>query len=205
MEIEMKYALPNKQVADSIWEDEYLTSLSDAASAENLVMKAVYFDTEDGLLSKNNISVRVRAEGDRNFATLKANGTHKDGMFTRDELNVPILDDTSFMSLNPKLFAGSDVGNAMIEIVGDKPLINLLEMHFVRRRKRIAYASSIMELAIDIGEIITDKGEKPISEMEIELFAGSQDAIKTLGDEIANKYDLKIKNTSKLKDGLEML
>ena len=205
MEIEMKYGLPSKEVADSIWEDEYLTSMADATSAENLVMKAIYFDTADLKLSKNNISVRVRAEGDRNFATLKANGHHEDGMFTRDELNVPVTDESSFMALDPKIFAGSEVGDKMLEILNGEMLVNLLEMHFVRRRKRIAYSSSIMELAIDIGEIVTDSGTRPIQEMEIELFAGSEDAIRALGEEIAKKYDLKVKTTSKFKDGLEML
>ena len=197
MEIEMKYALPSKEIADSIWEDEYLAEISDSNSTESVVMKAIYFDTPDLLLSKNNIAVRARTEGDRNFATLKANGTYNEGMFTRDEVNVPITDDSSFMELDPKLFSGSEAGDALIKLVGTNPLQNLLEMRFLRRRKRIAYASSIMELAIDIGTIITDKGEKPIQEMEIELFAGSQEAIRALGDEIAKKYDLKVKTTLK--------
>lgn len=205
MEIELKYSLPDKQIADNIWEDSYLDSISDNNSAENLVMKAVYFDTEDLLLSKNGITVRVRSEGDSNFATLKSISKGNDGLFKRDELNVPITDESSFMALDPMLFKGSEEGDRMIKILDGKMLINLLEMHFLRRRKRIAYASSIIELAIDTGTIITDKGEKPINEIELELFAGNEDSISHLGLEIANKYGLNAKNTSKFQDGLDML
>jgi len=202
MEIEMKYALPDRKVADDIWEDEYLASISDASSSESLVMKAVYFDTPDLLLSKNGIALRVRAEGDRYFATLKANDINENGMFTRDEINVPVADDTSFIAVDPRLFSGSENGDKLLELLGDNQLVNILEMRFLRRRKRIAYASSIMELAVDIGSIITDKGELPIQEMEIELFAGSNEALKALGNEIATKYNLTPKTTSKFKDGL---
>lgn len=205
MEIEMKYAVPDKQTLDSIWEDEYLNEISDASSAESLVMKAIYFDTADYRLSKNNIAVRVRSEGETYFATLKTNGSHKDGLFTRDEINVPITDETSFMALNPAIFKGSEPGDMMISLVGDEPLLNVLEMRFLRRRKRLAYASTIMELAVDSGSIITDKGEVPIMEIELELFAGDAEATRKLGDIIAEKYSLKVKISSKFRDGLDIL
>jgi len=205
MEIELKYQIPNKETADAIWEDPSIMELSDSASSESLVMKAIYFDTEDLILSKNNISVRVRAEGEHCFATLKANGSHKEGLFTRDEINVPIGDETSFMALDPTLFKGSDNGDRMIELIGDKPLLNLIEMRFLRRRKRLSFAGAITELAVDSGSIITDKGEAPIQEMEIELFAGEESALVALGDKISQKYGLSPKNTSKFRDGLNIL
>ena len=205
MEIEMKYGIPDKEIADNIWTDPDLLDISDMSSAESLVMKAVYFDTDDCIMSKNNISVRVRAEGEHYFATLKANGSHKDGMFTREEINVPVSDDASFMALDPSVFAGSENGDRLIELLKGKKLRNLLEMRFLRRRKRMNYAGSIMELALDSGSIITDNGEMPIMEMEIELFAGEPAAIEALGKKISEKYGLSVKNTSKFKDGLILL
>lgn len=205
MEIELKYQVPTKEMADNIWEDEFLTEISDPSSKESLVMKAVYFDTEDLLLSKNNIAVRVRAEGDHHFATLKANGTHKNGLFTRDEINVPVADDSSFISLDPKLFKGSDSGDKLISILGSKPLVNLIEMRFLRRRKRLSYGGAISELAVDIGSIITDKGEVPIQEVELELFAGEESALLALGEKLSAKYGLLPKETSKFRDGLSIL
>ena len=205
MEIEMKYSVPDKQTADEIWTDTYIDSISDMNSVENLVMKAIYFDTEDLLLSKNNIAVRVRSEGSHYFATLKANGKQKDGLFTRDEINVPVSDESSFMELDPTIFKGSEPGDALIKIADGRKLTNLMEMRFLRRKKRISYSGSIMELALDSGSIITDKGEVPIMEMEIELFAGEPESIQSLGQKLAKQYNLNTKETSKFKDGLDLL
>ena len=109
------------------------------------------------------------------------------------------------MALNPAIFKGSEPGDMMISLVGDEPLLNVLEMRFLRRRKRLAYASTIMELAVDSGSIITDKGEVPIMEIELELFAGDAEATRKLGDIIAEKYGLKVKISSKFRDGLDIL
>ena len=89
MELEMKYAVPDKATCDAIWEDDLIKYYADPSSMEKLVMKAVYFDTEDGKLSANNMAVRVRYEGDTAFATLKWNGSVSNGFHEREEINVP--------------------------------------------------------------------------------------------------------------------
>ena len=204
MEIEMKYALPDAECSDEIWNDEFLNSITNNNTAEALVMKAIYFDTEDMRLTKNKMAVRVRAEGDRIFATLKAGDKQQDGMFERHEVNVPISDSLGLMSLSPEVFEQSEEGQELIKLVEGKPLINLFEMRFLRRCKKLSYGSSVMELALDLGSIISDKGEKPICEMEIELYAGKPEDIQALGAKIAEKYGLTPKTTSKFKDGLSI-
>ena len=52
MEIEMKYGIEDKEIAKSIWEDEYLASIEEKDSREKVYMKASYFDTDDYILSK---------------------------------------------------------------------------------------------------------------------------------------------------------
>ena len=111
----------------------------------------------------------------------------------------------SFIDLDPSIFAESPDGAMLLDLIKGKPLENLLEMRFLRRRKRLTYDNSVMELALDSGSIITDKGDVPIMEMEIELFAGSENAIKKLGDKLAEKYKLTPKDSSKFKDGMRKL
>ena len=206
MEIEMKYAIPSKEIADAIWEDPAIAELSDISSAESVKMKAVYFDTEDGDLSKNDFSVRVRMEGDRRFATLKWGGkSSENGLHERNEVNIPFTDDSYFIQLDPNLFSVCDEGCHLLKLINGKPLVNLLEMSFIRRRTRLTHKNSVMELSIDIGNIITDNGDVPISELEIELFSGQQEAIEALGNILAEKYNLQPKLSSKFSDGLKML
>lgn len=70
MEIETKYMIPDRETADRLWDDKYLASMEEEGSRETVLMKAAYFDTEDSLLAKNDIALRVRTEGESIFATL---------------------------------------------------------------------------------------------------------------------------------------
>jgi triphosphatase len=205
MEIEMKYALPSKEVADNIWADSRLTALCDMSSRESLVMKAIYFDTEDWVLARNNIAVRVRSEGDSCFATLKWGGNYKDGIHSREEINIPVDDESCFMMLPSDIFSVAEEGREMMDLIGNRPLMNLFEMRFLRRRVRLKFRGSLAELSIDLGTITSDKGEYPIRELEIELFAGDPEDIKTLGQILAERFGLKPKESSKFADGMKMI
>jgi len=205
MELEVKYAIPDKQTADAIWEDEEIAAMSDISTSEKLVMKAVYFDTEDYTLSKNNIALRVRVEGERTFAALKWGGSASDGFHEREEVNVPVSGEESFIAPEPDMFKESADGLDLIELIGKKPLVNMLETRFLRKRVRLNYRNSIMELAIDTGDIVTDAGNLDILELEIELFAGDESDVIELGKKIADKYSLKPENMSKFARGLELI
>ncbi len=204
MELEMKYAVPGKDICDAIWEDDLVRNFADPSSMDKVVMKAVYFDTEDGKLSANNMAVRVRYEGDSVFATLKWNGSVSNGFHEREEVNVPASME-HFISSPKDLFKESEDDKVLLDLIGDDPLINLLEMRYLRSRCRLTYGGSIMELAIDTGSIITDKGEVPIMELEIELYAGDPKDIQSLGDRLQEKYHLVPENRSKLARGLALL
>ena len=204
MELELKYAPADKSEADTIWEDERLRRYADPSTIETLLMKAVYFDTPDGKLGENSIAVRVRSEGERIFTTLKGPGKAEGGLHEREEINLP-CEASCFIESPRELFKSFEKGRELLELIGDEPLVNLLEMRFLRRRFRINYGASIMELSIDTGKIIGDGGEVPILELEIELFAGdSKDLIK-FGEKLSAKYKLQPENRTKLARGVAVL
>lgn len=205
MEIEMKYGIEDKEIAKSIWEDEYLASIEEKDSREKVYMKASYFDTDDYILSKNDIAFRVRMEGARVVASLKWKGASKDGLHTREEINVPVNDEACFIAPDPEIFKESDIGRDMIELVAGKPLHSLLETRFLRSRLRVDTGKSICEVAIDEGEIVTDFGILPICELEIELFTGDQEDVLHMGRNLAEKYGLTAENKSKYARGLKLL
>lgn len=205
MEIEMKYSINNKETSDLIWDDEYLLSIADENTREMVYMKAAYFDTEDGLLAKNDIAFRVRKEGNRVVASLKWNGESSEGLHTREEINVPVTDDACFIEPDAAIFKESEEGRKMLKILGKHELVNLLETRFSRRKMRIDTGECICEVAIDIGEIVTDDATEPICEFEIELFSGSDESLIEIGEIMASKYDLLPENRSKYARGLLML
>jgi Uncharacterized conserved protein len=205
MEIEMKYGIGDKEIAKGIWEDEYLSSIEEKDSREKVYMKASYFDTDDYILSKNDIAFRVRMEGTRIVASLKWQGESVEGLHTREEINVPVNDEACFIMPDPEIFKESDTGKDMIALVHGKPLHSLLETRFLRSRVRVDTGKSICEVAIDEGEIVTDFGNLPICELEIELFSGDQEDVRKIGETLAAKYGLTPEDRSKYARGLHLL
>ncbi|HPO04980.1 MAG TPA: CYTH domain-containing protein [Bacillota bacterium] len=205
MEIEMKFAIGNKEVAEAIWEDEYLKKIGDSSSKEAVYMKSAYFDTEERVLLKNDVAFRVRMEGNKVIASLKWNGSSSGGLHKREEVNVPVDDPACFLEPSPEIFRESDQGKAMMDLIGEERLYSILEMNFVRRRIRVDYENSIMEIAVDTGEILTENGELPICELEIELFSGEQEDVTALGNILKEKYDLFPLDVSKYARGLKFV
>jgi len=205
MELEVKYMIPDKETADAIWNDPMVHELADVSSIEKVVMKAVYFDTEDRDLSSNNVTMRVRAEGERTFGTLKWGGSIRNGFAERMEVNVPVSGEEVFIAPPIDLFKESEDGIDLIELIRGKDLISLLETRFLRKRLRLSYGDSVMELAVDTGDIVTDAGNAPILEMEIELFAGDVKDVIELGEKLAEKYKLEPGKKSKFSRGLALL
>jgi len=204
MEIEMKYGIADKERAEEIWEDPQLLAIGDLDSRETVLMKAVYFDTEDHVLSENDMAFRVRMEGSRIVASLKWNGSVVDGYHTREELNVPVTEESYLIDPPTDLFKESEQGKALLELVGDKRLVNMMENRFLRRKMRADSGSAICEIAIDTGEIVTDGGSMPICELEIELYSGEPEEIKEIGASLAEKYGLVPENRSKYARGLSL-
>lgn len=205
MEIEIKYQIQDRETADAIWESDYFKHMEEAGSRESLIMKCAYFDTEDSVLRQKDIAFRVRTEGLGTVATLKWNGNSQDGLHVREEINVPITDPACLIQPSPDIFKESEDGKALLEIVGDKPLISVLEIHFRRRRLRVDRGDCLCEVVIDVGEIVTDYGEVPICELEVELFTGSKEALLQIGAGLAKHFKLTPINESKYARGLQVL
>jgi inorganic triphosphatase YgiF len=205
LEIELKYRLHDKKLLTLIPNDSDLVAIEEKGTREQLFMKAAYFDTEDYILSKNDIAFRVRMEGARIVASLKWNDSSDGGLYTREEVNVPVDDPACFLMPDPLLFKESEAGKDVTELLNGKPLVSIFEMKFLRNRFRVDTGGAICEVSLDDGDIITDLGELHIAEVEIELFSGNNDEFLKLGASLAEKYGLAPELESKYARGLKLL
>ncbi|MBE6032480.1 MAG: CYTH domain-containing protein [Clostridiales bacterium] len=205
MEIELKYNIPGKERADEIWADPELEKFFEEGSRQTNLMKAVYFDTADHRLGKEDIAFRVRLKGASCVATLKWRGSSSEGLHIREEINVPVAGETCMIQPTADIFRESEQGKKVAEIVGDAPLESIFEMHFLRHTARIDIDDAIFELAVDVGETVGDKGSVPICELELELFSGDQDAMIRFGAQLAEKYGLTPENGSKYSRALSVV
>ena len=206
MEQETKYAIKDKETADLIWEDVLSGKYGDPKGAESVLMEGAYFDTESRVLKKNNVALRVRCEGAICFATLKWGGNKvAQGLHEHQEVNIPVDTDSCFIAPPVDIFEESIDGKNMSELLAGESLEILFETIVTRRRAKIRFGQSVMELAIDEGRVIAGDKEAPISEIEIELYAGELGDILELTAIISEKYGLEPENRSKYARAVELM
>ena len=197
----MKYKIPAGVIAEDIWKDKIFSDMEEAGSREEIYLDARYFDTDDCDLAKNEIAYRIRREGERIVAALKWKGHSEGALHVREEINVPVMSDEADISV----FNESEIGRELTNIIGGKQVKCFLETKFHRRRFRIDTGTGIFELSVDTGLIVTDYGEEPISEVEIELFSGEKEELLELGERLQNKYQLETEEISKYARGIEII
>lgn len=205
MEIELKYILDSMEDVEKIFSDEFIRSITDENSEEEDDYRAIYYDTSDRRFSRENMVLRIRQEGRRCFATLKWNGSSDSGFHQREEINVPVADDSAMENPSVEVFNQSQMIGELRKLLGDRKLIPVMEMRFRRKQMRLDTGKSICELSADVGEIICGERTAPISELELELYSGSREDMEALGAKISAKFGLKPGEKSKFRQGLDLL
>ncbi len=206
MEVEVKYALPSEEMLENIWNDSSLAEISDMVSSERLPFLAVYYDTDDMALRQACYTLRSRSEGNTAFTTVKWGGESKGALHKREEINIATDPEKVGQAPDIEMFKGSSAYKDLKRLTKGRKLQPILTMDFTRSRRRLNYEGNIIELALDTGKIITDKGNAPILEMELEHYAGpDEDSVRELGGKIAEKYGLLPEPRSKYSRGLKLL
>ena len=204
MEIELKYHIESREIADSIFESDEIKSITDPNSDESIAMKAAYFDTEDRRLSRELMAFRVRKEGSKIVGTLKWNGQGENGLYEREELNVPVLDESKMETPDIEIFAETQMYEELKAIIGKRELAKLIEVEVIRRQARIDTGKAICEISYDEGKVFAEDKEAPISELEIELYSGDKEDLERIGEELAKKFNLEPETRSKFKQGMDL-
>lgn len=204
MEIELKYLVKDEFVRDKILSDAHLEAMMKEGSYEEIEMRATYLDTEEQDFLKEKIAFRIRMENGRPVATLKWGGGSEGALHARGELNV-MVDEEFIKDPNVDIFKGSEIYDRLKEMSKNKCLIGLMTTDCIRKQIMVDTGKSISVISLDVGEIITDMGVAPISELEVELYSGDEKDMIALGEELAAKYNLEPGIKSKFRVGLELM
>jgi len=207
MEIELKYKIDGVDQFEKILSDIWIRSHAEYAEPETVRMKAAYFDTKDHILIRHNVAFRVRSEGERTSATLKWRDDDDgiSGLYIRSEINIPVSDQVCFFHPDPTIFQESPEGKDLLDLLDGNPLINVFDMIFNRKRFRIDYGQSILEVALDEGVIVAGSESVPIRELEIEVISGNKEDLLAVGKKLADKYHLEPETKTKFARGVELL
>ncbi len=159
-----------------------------------------YFDTADGNLRDAGLAYRIRLEGGRWQATVKADGVSAGGLHQRREWTVTVTGPEPSYDH----FAATEAG-PLLTFAGDgEPLEPLCRTVFDRRRADVAVGDSLIEAAVDMGTIYAGGREEAIAEVELELKEGSPAAVLALGASLVREVPLALEPRSKFHRALAL-
>ncbi len=178
-----------------------LAGLTAAAPAETVVHEDRYVDTPDGALAAAGYAGRFRSSGDETIITLKGLRRQDDGgaAHRREELEGPADLDSPATA-----WPESAARDAVISIVGDATLGELVRVRQVRRKRDYAADGTIVELSVDDVEVVMgDRVIERFAELEVELRQGDEAALEPLVDLLSEIEELVPADTSKLERAME--
>lgn len=163
--------------------------LNGAVFGPACVLTNTYYDTPDQQLKSLKMALRVRRLGDQWIQTLKSAGASSVGGLTQRgewewELQSSELDVAIVKNLLPE---GMDLST----------LSPVFSTNFTRYICMISRQASLVEIALDQGEVVAGQYRAPICELELELKSGHVSILYQLATEIAEQVAVRIGVKSK--------
>ncbi len=161
------------------------------------LIETSYFDTDAFTLWRRRVALRVRRDGDRFTQSVKADAVPGEGL-ARREWETPVS------GLAPNL--GAITASAARKRLGPVDAAALRPVFTTRvLRATRPVDGGAVELACDIGEIITHTGAiAPIAELELELRDGSPADLYALARRLADEVPLSLDSRSKAHRGFAL-
>ena len=151
---------------------------------------STYFDTPDGTLGRQQVSLRVRDGGRERVQTLK-----RGKGVSREEHEAPVTGFDPDFGLLPDMLTADQRA----------ALAPSLTVRVTRRQRLVLYQGAEIELAADVGEVAAGGRSAPISELELELKSGPRRALFALARELRRVAPLKLSFESKSAQGRALL
>lgn len=200
-EIELKLALPTN---DPTSLSKRLARLPVLARRKPIHqnLHSVYYDTLQQILRHRRIALRIRRLGDEAspqwLQTLKTGNRDDSALSRRGEWEAPVPSDTLALDiLQATPWSKIDPDGTVFQAL--TPIFSTTferTSWTVRRRD-----GSVIEVALDIGHIVTGEKRAPICELELELKAGRPAALFDLARQIAATIAVLPANVSKAERG----
>jgi len=152
-----------------------------------------YYDTPDAALNQARAALRVRQSGDRFIQTLKTQGEFVNGAHRRQELEWDLPGPDLDLELLEQTPLRSQVDLGELELA--------FETNFQRRIIMLEQAESVIEVALDSGEVLGGKQARPLYEVEFELKAGEPAALLENARALAQAVPVFLNLVSKAEQG----
>lgn len=156
-----------------------------------------YFDTMDGQLLQKNIGLRIRRVNNKRLQTIKTAGSGLGGLHQRQEWEVEVEGDTPNYQQFPQ--------EILTELL-DKKTFEQIRPLFTTDFSRSCWNlhsedGTMIEIALDQGQVTDGNKSIPISEVELELKSGTADKLYQIALILQDSVPLIIDNQSKAAKG----
>ena len=152
-----------------------------------------YYDTPDAELNHRRAALRVRQAGERFIQTLKTQGDFVNGAHRRQEWEWPLSSADLDLQLLAETPLGDDVDLANLQLA--------FETNFERQVIMINDGETVIEVAIDQGQVISRDHVRPLNELELELKAGDAGALIRWATKLAAEVPVFLNLVSKAEQG----
>jgi CHAD domain-containing protein len=201
VEVELKYRVLDGGTSDRLIEAERLGAFAATGRATRTTqLEDRYVDTIDGALAKAGFAVRLRQSGAGTIVSVKslARTNGPGGSVRRDELEGP-ADRVAPAGDWP----ASDARALVLEHAGDAPLVELVTVRQLRRKRQLKSPDARIELSLDEVDVVA-RGRviDRFVELEAELLKGDENALSALADVLDGESGLHRSANSKLETAM---
>lgn len=182
IEVEIKLLLKKEQIEPLL---QYsLITEHQPSPKQHLKIDNIYYDTPELTLNKQGYALRLRHQNDQWLQTIKGPNQSNDITQKREEYETDIPTDTLHIGRLP-----THIQRLLSPI--EKNLYPIFETNFSRIMMTLQLDNETqVELAIDQGIIISKNNSTPISEMELELKAGTAETMIRFAKQLQQQFQL---------------
>ena len=176
VEVELKYQVADLAIGERLLAAERLAGFLPVDEIRVTEQDDTYLDTEDRILDAQRIGVRLRAEAGTTTLTVKSPGAVAGAYRRREELEWPAQ-----AGQPPAAWPASAARDRLLELIGDRPLVEIVTIRQYRRKRDFATEEASVELSLDEARIVVDGHTvERFTEFEAELTRGPEAALGPL-------------------------
>lgn len=204
-EIELKLALPTSDPS-SLAKRLSRTPVLARRKATRLHLHNIYYDTPELFLRQQRIALRLRRLGDaakpKWLQTLKTSGRSDSALSQRGEWEMPVRNaGLSLKLLEDTPWSGFDPEGSVFAALAPAFETSFERTSWLLRRRD----GSVVEVALDIGQIVAGDKCSPLCELELELKAGQATALFEVAQQISQTIAVLPFNASKAERGYALM
>jgi CHAD domain-containing protein/adenylate cyclase class IV len=203
VEVELKYRVLDAAAGDAYLAADDVAGFHPASPVRSSQVEDRYIDTADGAMARAGFAARLRQTAKGTTVAVKSAVRRVGGsnVHRREELEGP-ADRTA----HPRDWPPSDARSLLLEQCGDAPLVELVTVRQLRRKRILERGATAVELSLDEVDAVTrSRVVGRFVELEVELIRGSEADLADIDTLLAADRGLAPAETSKLQSALRAI